>query len=269
MRQLARTATNWLRSPDRLAALALRIRRMLAVERPLRVAGSRLVLGVETGAELHRARAIAETWTADWVRSLPKGAVLWDVGANIGVFALLAAESPDVARVVAIEPAFLNFQALVRNILRNGLAEKVIALPVGLGEATGALAFHLQNLRAGDSMHSFGAIFPLRDRSTAPAATMSCLCYRLDDLVRIEGLPFPTHLKIDIDGIEDSVLRGGRSVLADPRLRGIQIEVMDLAADLPRRRTVVALLEGIGWRLTQTILHASAAPIIADLRFER
>ena len=266
---MARTAANWLRSPDRLAALALRLRRMLAVERPLRIAGSRLVLGAETFTELHRARAVGETWTADWVRGLPAGAVLWDVGANVGVFTLLAAESPSVARVVAIEPAFLNYAALMRNVLRNGLSAKVIALPVGLGETTGALAFNLQNLKAGDSMHSFGAIFPLRDRTTAPAATMSVLCYRLDDLVRVPGLPFPTHLKLDIDGLEESVLRGGRATLADPRLVGLQVEVMDLAADLPRRRSVVALLEGLGWRLAETIPHASAAPIIADLRFGR
>ncbi len=269
MRQLLRTFQTWLASRNRLAALKLRVRRSLAVAKPLRLEGSRLRFTAESFLELSRSQAIAEGWTAHWVRNLPKGSVLWDVGANIGVFSLLAAENPNVDAVVAIEPAYFNYAAILRNTLLNRLSGKVTALAIGLGEQTGGQTFKLQNLQPGGSMHAFGDIYAFRDRSVDPAATYRCLCYRLDDLVAIPGLPFPTHVKIDIDGNEGSVLRGGDKTLADPRLRGLQIEVMDDDASLPRRQEVVAFLETRGWRLGDTILHKSDDPIIADLQFTR
>ena len=264
-----RTAFNWLRSEDRLAVLAIRIRRLLAVEKRLKLPGTKLVFGAESWTELRRARHVTETWTAEWVRKLPDGAVLWDVGANIGIFALLAAESGAVAHVVAIEPAFANYASLVRNTLHNGLTAKVTPLPIGLGEATGLLPFNLQNMKAGGSMHAFGEIFPFKDRSSVPAATHGCLSYRLDDLVKVEGIPFPTHIKVDVDGGEAAILHGGRDVLADRRVRGLQIEVMDTSADLHRRHEIVDFLWELGWQIDRAIPHPSTMPIIADLRFVR
>lgn len=269
MRQIARTAAYWLKSEDRFAVLGLRLRRMLTVEKRLKVDGSKLIFSAESWVELTRSQNVTEGWTAAWVRGLPSGAVLWDVGANVGVFALLAAETPNVRHVVAIEPSVFNFTGLVRNIMLNRLSAKVTPLPVGLGDTTGRLDFNLQNLKEGGSMHSFAGIFPFKDRSVTPAASYGCLCYRLDDLVRIDGLPFPSHLKIDIDGLERTVLEGGRTVLADPRLVAIQVEVMDTEADLPRRREIVAMLEPLGWTLTETIPHGASMPAIADLRFGR
>lgn len=269
MRRQLRTFRNWLASPHRLAALKLRLRRGLGVTLPLRLPGSRLVFTAESFVELSRSQSIAENWTAEWARRLPKGSVLWDVGANIGVFALLAAENANVAKVVAIEPAFLNYAAILRNVLANRLSGKVIALAVGLGERTEQRQFSLQNLQPGGSMHAFGDIYAFRDRSVDPAATYGALCYRLDDLVAVPGLPFPTHVKIDIDGNEGAVLRGGAATFADRRLRGLQIEVMDDDPSLPRRKEAIAFLEPLGWRLSDTILHKSDAPIIADLQFTR
>ena len=110
---------------------------------------------------------------------------------------------------------------------------------------------------------------PQRTASVEPAASYGCLCYRLDDLVAMPGLRFPTHVKIDIDGNEGAVLRGGDKTFADPRLRGLQIEVMDSDPALPRRQEVIAFLAERGWRLSDTILHKSDDPIVADLQFTR
>lgn len=267
-RQL-RAAGFWLRSENRMAVLALRIRRALSVDKPLQIAGSKLRFTAESWLELRRSQNVSETWTAEWVRSLPDGTILWDVGANIGIFTLLAAENPNVESVVAIEPAFFNHTAILKNALLNKLTDKVIALPIGLGEETGQQTFNLQNLKSGGSMHSFGEIFAFKDRSVDPAASYGCLCYRLDDLAMMPGLPFPTHMKIDIDGHEGSVLRGGDAVLRDKRLRGLQIEVMDTEPELPRRTEIIGFLEARDWSLSETIPHGSDALLIADLRFTR
>jgi len=267
MRARLKVARNWLASKDRLSVLALRIRRALSVEKPLAIEGTQLRFTADSWLELDRTQSVVETWTADWVRSLPPRSVLWDVGANIGIFALLAAENPNVDMVVATEPAFFNYASLLRNALRNNLTDKVIALPVGLGEESAALPFNLQNLKSGGSLHGFGDLFPFHRDDGDPAASYTCLCYRLDDLAAIPGLPFPTHIKLDIDGHELAVLRGSETTLADPRLVGLQVEVMDHDPALSRREELVAFLAGHGWQLTETIAHRSTAPIVADLRF--
>ena len=46
--------------------------------------------------------------TIEWIDSFSPGSVFWDVGANVGVYALYAARRGD-AKVVAFEPAAVNF----------------------------------------------------------------------------------------------------------------------------------------------------------------
>ena len=236
---------------------------------PLEIEGSRLAFSVGSRTELGRVAKIKEPWTVDWIRALPKGAVLWDVGANIGVFALLAAEG-GASAVVALEPAYLNYASLVRNLLHNGLQAKVLALPVGLGAATAALNLNLESLDAGGGLHSFGPLVQIKGRSTDPIATCGCLCYRADDLVRMEGVPFPTHFKIDVDGFELETLQGAAQVLEDPRVQGLQVEVVDYdLQDRPRRAAIVTLLAAAGFKLEQTFDHSEGPPMVTDLQFRR
>ena len=58
-------------------------------------------------------------------------------------------------------------------------------------------------------------------------------------------LPFPTHLKIDVDGLEHLVIAGGKQVLADTRLKSLLIEVND---NLLQHREMVATLGAHGFR---------------------
>lgn len=36
---------------------------------------------------------------------------------------------------------------------------------------------------------------------------------------------FPTHIKIDVDGIKDKIVQGAPKTLADPRLKSVSIEL--------------------------------------------
>jgi FkbM family methyltransferase len=73
-------------------------------------------------------------WIEDWIRP---DEVLYDIGANVGAYSLVAALSPSVrARVVAVEPGYPTFAALSDNVVRNGAQDRVTALGVALGRAT-------------------------------------------------------------------------------------------------------------------------------------
>jgi FkbM family methyltransferase len=176
----------------------------------------------------------------DWLRALPAGARLFDIGANIGITALLAAERIDRSvDVVAVEPFPANYASLVKNISLNGFEDKIIAMPVGVGSKTEISQYNWASAEAGAALHSFGVMIRPRTGQTIAAVSYHrCLCYRLDDLVRIPGLGFPSHLKIDVDGSELDVLAGAESVLADPRCVGVQIEANERHS-LPGRLSTV------------------------------
>jgi hypothetical protein len=48
---------------------------------------------------------------------------------------------------------------------------------------------------------------------------------RMDTLVNQYELPFPNHIKIDVDGNEHKIIEGMGDILLDPRLRTIAIEI--------------------------------------------
>lgn len=49
--------------------------------------------------------------------------------------------------------------------------------------------------------------------------------YSIDGFIAAFGPPFPTHIKIDVDGIEDSIIAGAHKTLLDERLKSLSIEL--------------------------------------------
>lgn len=247
----------------------LQLQRELRVEQAVGWPGSKLRCVARSRTELSRAAKIKEPWTAEWVQALPQGAVLWDIGANIGVFSLLAAEAGRVERVVAIEPAPVNYAALVENIILNGFFETILPIAGGLGARTELSWLNLDNEDPGGALHSFGEPLEMPDRERSSKARCASQCYRLDDLAAMTGVPFPTHLKIDIDAFEYEALLGAPATLADARLKGVQVEVVDWEQSRPATSRLRALIEANGFELLRTIDHPSKHPIVSDLQFER
>src|SRR5687768_12995904 len=58
-----------------------------------------------------------EPWTIDLIERMEPGDVLYDVGANVGPYTLVAAALGH--RVVAIEPGYQNYARLCHNLAMN------------------------------------------------------------------------------------------------------------------------------------------------------
>jgi FkbM family methyltransferase len=185
-----------------------------------------------------------EPWTVSWLeRWLSPGDVVWDVGANIGAYAFVAASRHrgDV-RVVAVEPAHATFSALCDNIVLNNLEDVVIPVDVALGAATGLGVFNYRDLEAGAGLHSIGDRRSLKEE-LKPVYRRPVLVYSLDDLLAGFDLPPPNHLKIDVDGAELDVLGGAANTLGSSGVRTVMIEVNEEA------ETLAAVLRGHGLEL--------------------
>jgi FkbM family methyltransferase len=124
--------------------------------------------------------------------------VLWDVGAHTGYMTLVAARLGAV--VVAIEAHPDNASRLRSAVARNGLGRNVHVVESAVGSCGGVARL----APGGDS--STGRIAD--EGIEVPMTT-------LDELR--SGYPAPTILKIDVEGFEAEVLRGGTALLTDGR----------------------------------------------------
>ena len=66
----------------------------------------------------------------------------------------------------------------------------------------------------------------------------------VDEFVRDYAPPFPNHIKLDVDGNEEQILRGAAATLSDPRLRSLLVE-SDVGLDR-RLEDITALLGQAG-----------------------
>jgi FkbM family methyltransferase len=182
-----------------------------------------------------------EPWTVRWLeRNLRPGDVLYDIGANVGVYSLIAAHvSQRQARIVAFEPAYGNYAELCENLLLNRVEDAVVPLPLVLGaeRRLGSLSYRVTT--PGAAMHTL-------DGAEPGAYRQPVLVYPLDDLVSLFDVPAPTLIKLDVDGSEAAVLEGAERTLRDPALRSLVVEV-----DVAQTDRVRELLDGAGFALVE------------------
>jgi len=199
----------------------------------------------EYETRLHSCRK--EPDTVKWIEDFMKpGDILYDVGANVGAYSLVAAKCfAGAVKVYAFEPAFLNFSQLCRNMFLNNCQDAVFPLPVALSDKTRIDDFNFHDLVTGGSLHTLGESVDHKGAMFTPVVTQRMLSYRLDDLIDQFKIPKPSHIKIDVDGIEKAVLEGAQNTLTNPSLRSIDVEL----AEGEGQRGITELLLGKGFKL--------------------
>lgn len=136
-----------------------------------------------------------------------------DVGANVGIYSLLAAERR--ANVLALEPVHDTYEHLLDNINLNRLNARVDAKNIGAGGVQGELRF---SMSSGPTNHVL-----TENEGADDAVSVS-----VDTLDRIATAMRPTMIKIDVEGFEAEVLRGAASLLSSDSLHAVLIELNGL-----------------------------------------
>ncbi len=140
----------------------------------------------------------------------PSGAYVIEIGANIGAHTVSLAKSVGPAgHVVAIEPQPVVFQNLCANLALNGLAN-VQAINAGCGEEASRISFpRIDYTRPGN----FGAL-PLDKLPADPGSPLQVPVRPLDEMIDLNALYL---IKIDVEGMEASAIRGARSLISTHR----------------------------------------------------
>jgi FkbM family methyltransferase len=182
-----------------------------------------------------------EPATIRWIDTFAPGEVLWDIGANIGIYTLYAGVVKGI-EVLAFEPAAFNHALLCDNIRLNGLEDRVAAYGLAFADRSGVGTLTVADDEPGAAVASVG---------TAPVGRLkqAALVFTVDDFIARFAPRFPTHIKIDVDGLEAEILEGARHTLAAPRLKSLLVEVDERDGTRPER--IDAVLAEFGFRLIE------------------
>jgi FkbM family methyltransferase len=192
--------------------------------------GLDLVFAVPNELCVYRAETFStkEPDTLVWLDTLSEGGVLWDVGANVGLYSIYAAKSRK-ANVYAFEPSVFNLEFLARNIYLNKLHNLITIVPIALSDTTGKSLFKMSNTSWGGALSTFGQDFDQNGGNLDSVFEYQILGLKMSDVVHSLGVPLPSHIKIDVDGIEHFILRGGAEVLS--QTQSVLIELNDNFAE--------------------------------------
>lgn len=188
-----------------------------------------------------------EPETIEWIDSMDDGDVLFDIGANVGVYTMYAAISRKV-KVLAFEPLAANYFLINRNIEQNGLSDVATAYCLALNDEDLISTLHIQNTGFGSAVSSFDDPVDHNGNRFEAKFRQGMVGMSLDSFIAKFQPAFPTHIKIDVDGIEDKIIKGAAKTLADPRIKSVSIE---LDENRPQyTNAVIADIEANGLRLT-------------------
>lgn len=169
-----------------------------------------------------------EPETLDWLDSVPAGAIVWDVGANVGMYTVYAARVRGCT-VYAFEPSVFNLELLARNVFNNGLQDRVTLVPLALGERLSVSSFKMSSTTWGGALSTFEHGIDQNGGTLQSLFEYRTLGLSMDDAVALLKIDRPQFVKIDVDGIEHFILRGGPEVLRG--VTSVLIEINDQFTD--------------------------------------
>jgi FkbM family methyltransferase len=202
----------------------------LSPERTVELAGGkRITFACPSYDTIWRAETFMtkEPDTLQWIDGFRSDDVLWDIGANVGLYTLYAATRG--IRTCGFEPSAANYWVLNKNIQLNGLDRLVSAYCVALADTTRLGTFNMGDMNLGGALYQFGDFvsefeYPGVGRQSV-MFHQAVVGFTIDGFISQFGAPVPNHIKIDIDGNEEEVLRGATGLLANPVLRSLLVEL--------------------------------------------
>jgi FkbM family methyltransferase len=197
---------------------ARRMRLPLKVEIELRAAGRRLGLTrayLKTRSALRREQGYEEKFNSALRVCVRPGDVVWDVGANVGLYTVQFSEwVGSGGSVLAFEPVPATFQRLTH--ATKGRVN-VSLFPFALGTTTGTAQIYA----AEDPNSGTHSLTPLQAGRTAIEIRVEAG----DLVVDQQGVRTPNVLNIDVEGSEFDVLSGLTKTLRRPTCRAVACEV--------------------------------------------
>ncbi|HEY0306637.1 MAG TPA: FkbM family methyltransferase [Acidobacteriaceae bacterium] len=149
-------------------------------------------------------------------RLVHKDDVVYDIGANIGLYSRFLTQIFHASNVYAFEPMESNRALLAENLRNGGCAQKVTIVPCAVGNEDGFCDFQVDDLTSNSGTLdavTHGEPSQSRHQYGLPPSTVRVEVVRLDTFIATKGVPPPNVIKMDVEGAEALALEGARSLL--------------------------------------------------------
>nr|AQS28773.1 hypothetical protein [uncultured archaeon] len=158
--------------------------------------------------------------------------VVVDIGANIGMFSLLAAKSAVKGRVYSFEPFSENFNLLMENIKLNNL-ENIVPIKGAVAQRNGTRKLYLVK-----GKNFGGNSFEKKHWQADTSKTIKVETVTLDKFIRSYKIEKIDFLKVDCEGAEYEILMNcSKDTLS--KIRKISLEFHDF----DKTKKVLALIK--------------------------
>ena len=165
-----------------------------------------------------------EPETLEWIDGIPEGSVIWDIGANVGLYTCYAAKARG-CRVFAFEPSVFNLELLARNIFLNKLTDKVTIVPLALSDTFAFSTLNMTSTVWGGALSTFAKDYGQSGKALNKVFEFQTIGISMMDAMESLRIPQPDYIKIDVDGIEHLILKGGEEILR--KVKEVLIEIDD------------------------------------------
>jgi FkbM family methyltransferase len=176
---------------------------------------------------------------------LHEGDTFVDVGANVGLFTMLASRwVGQTGRVVALEPSRRESARLRDHVTHNSL-RNVDMLEVAASDRCGTAVLHVADIGHG-GLNTLGDHFMYS--TVVEAYTEVVAMMSIDELVKRQGISSVDVIKIDVEGGEHDVVMGARNTITRD-MPQIVLEVGGTALEPghPGRIQIEAFLTALGY----------------------
>ena len=153
----------------------------------------------------------------DFLSEIEEDDVVYDIGANTGLYTFFAAKACPDGEVIAFEPYPPNLSLLKQDTARNQL-QNVETIDIALSDSVGSIEFSQPT--EDDMGYGSSAIETTESKTTVNIPTTTG-----DQLIADREIPAPDVVKIDVEGSEPLVLEGLETTLSTLSCRTVYCEV--------------------------------------------
>jgi len=126
--------------------------------------------------------------------------------------------------VFAFEPQSINYYLLNKNIYLNKLENNITSYCVAVSGNSEFSKLYIPKFIPGGNRSQFGKE-DLKNMKISANHIQGMFGVTLDDLCAVWNFPFPNYIKIDVDGIEVSIIKGAKNVLSNHAIRSVIVEL--------------------------------------------
>jgi len=193
---------------------------------------------------------IKEPEMIEWIDKMEDDAILWDIGANVGLYSMYAGLKG--LKVFAFEPSALNTFLISKNIEVNGLKDNVSLFPIAVSDKNEFGYLNMTSTDLGGALNEFNET----DIDTVGEGAyqekvifkQGMFAYSTDELIEKYKFDIPHYMKIDVDSIEDRIVYGADKTLSNKKLKGVFLE-LDETED--RTQKLIDFLSDRGLKLKE------------------